>query len=191
MGRPREFDEAQVVDRARNAFWSGGVAATSITDLSAATGLSTGSLYKAFGSKAGLTDRTLQDYLEASYEQVRRTLDEAPTGLAGLRAWLDAAAASASDCGPTRGCYAVVCAVELADRDEQARERLRRHDERLRVVLAGAIRRAVSEGDLQVDPEAGARLLLTTVVGLQVDARTGVSRDAARSTLDLALRALT
>ena len=191
MGRPREFDEAQVVDKARNAFWSGGVAATSITDLSTATGLSTGSLYKAFGSKAGLTDRTLQDYLEMSYEQVRQTLDDAPSGLAGLRAWLDAAASSASECGPTRGCYAVVCAVELADRDEQARERLRRHDERLRTVLAGAIRRAVSEGDLRVDPEAGARLLLTTVVGLQVDARKGVDRDTARATLDLALRALT
>ena len=179
------------MEKARNAFWSGGVAATSITDLSTATGLSTGSLYKAFGSKAGLTDRTLQDYLETSYEQVRRTLDDAPTGLAGLRAWLTGAADAASDCGPTRGCYAVVCAVELAERDEQARARLRRHDERLRAVLADAIRRAVAEGDLRVDPAAGARLLLTTVVGLQVDARKGVSRDAARSTLDLALRALT
>jgi len=36
----------------------------------------------------------------------------------------------------------------------------------------------------------GARLLLTTVVGLQVDARKGVSPATARSTLDLALRAL-
>lgn len=191
MGRPREFDEAQVVQKARDAFWSGGVAATSITDLSAATGLSTGSLYKAFGSKAGLTSRTLQDYLELSYEQVRQTLDDAPSGLAGLRAWLDAAAASASDCGPTRGCYAVVCAVELAERDDEARERLRRHDDRVRAALAGAIRRAVADGDLRVDPAAGARLLLTTVVGLQVDARKGLDRDTARSTLDLALRALT
>ena len=190
MGRPREFDEAQVVAAARDAFWAGGVAATSIADLSEATGLSTGSLYKAFGSKAGLTDRTLQDYLEQSYEQVRRLVDDAPSGLAGLRAWLDTAAASASECGPTRGCYAVVCAVELADRDEQNRERLRRHDDRLRALLASAISRAVREGDLDVDPEAGARLLLTTVVGLQVDARKGVSAATARSTLDLALRAL-
>ena len=190
MGRPREFDEAQVVAAARNAFWTGGVAATSITDLSAATGLSTGSLYKAFGSKAGLTDRTLQDYLEQSYLQVQRLLDDAPSGLAGLRSWLDGAAASAEDRGPTRGCYAVVCAVELAECDGQARERLRRHDDRLRALLASAVRRAVSEGDLDVDPEAGARLLLATVVGLQVDARKGVSPGTARSTLDLALRAL-
>jgi AcrR family transcriptional regulator len=167
------------------------VAATSIADLSEATGLSTGSLYKAFGSKAGLTDRTLQDYLEQSYVQAQRLLDEAPSGLAGLRAWLDLAAETASACGPTRGCYAVVCAVELAERDEQARERLRRHDDRLRTLLASAVRRAVSEGELDVDPVAGARLLLTTVIGVQVDARKGVSAETARSTLDLALRALT
>ncbi len=191
VGRPREFDEATVVAAARDAFWSGGVAATSISDLSEVTGLSAGSLYKAFGSKAGLTHRTLQDYLEQSYAQTERLLDEAPSGLAGLRAWLDVAAAAASDCGPTRGCYAVVCAVELAERDELARERLRQHDDRLRALVASAVRRAVSEGELDVDPVAGARLLLTTVVGLQVDARKGVSAATARSTLDLALRALT
>lgn len=86
-------------------------------------GSATASLYEAFGSKAALTERTLQDYLEQSYEQAQRLLDGAPSGLAGLRAWLDVAAASAGDCGPTRGCYAVVCAVEPAERDEQVRQR--------------------------------------------------------------------
>jgi AcrR family transcriptional regulator len=191
MGRPREFDEAQVVAAARDAFWTGGVAATSITDLSQATGLSTGSLYKAFGSKAALTERTLEDYLQQSYDHLRTVLDEAASGLAGLRAWLDGAVAAASDDGPTRGCFAVVCAVELAERDEQVRQRLRRHDDQMRALLASAVRRAVGEGDLDVDPAAGAQLLHTTVVGLQVDARKGVSAATARATLDLALRALT
>lgn len=191
MGRPREFDEQTVVAAARDAFWAGGVVATSISDLSRATGLSTGSLYKAFGSKAGLTDRTLEDYLDQALVEVERLLSEAPTGLAGLRAWLDTAVASASDPGPTGGCYAVVCTVELAERDEQARERLSRHDDRLHALLTSAVGRAVREGELAVDPAAGARLLLTTVVGLQVAARSGVTRSTARSTLDLALRALT
>ena len=97
MGRLKEFDEATVVAAARDAFWGGGVAATSISDLSGAsgrrgsadlcgaTGLSVGSLYEAFGSKAALTERTLQDYLEQSYEQAQRLLDGAASGLAGLR----------------------------------------------------------------------------------------------------------
>ena len=85
MGRPKEFDEVTVVAAARDAFWGGGVAATSISDLSGATGLSVGSPYEAFGSKAALTERTLQDYLEQSYEQAQRLLDGAPSGLAGLR----------------------------------------------------------------------------------------------------------
>ncbi len=191
MGRPREFDEAQVVAAARDAFWTRGIAATSISDLSQATGLSTGSLYKAFGSKAGLTQRTLQDYLDQSFDAVKQLLDDASSGLEGLQAWLDVAVATASDCGPTRGCYAVACAVELAETDEASRERLRRHDDRVLAVIASAVQRAVGEGDLRAEPAAGARLLLTTVVGLQVQARKGVDAASARATLDLALRALT
>ena len=63
MARPREFDESEVLDAAIAAFWRGGYAATSISDLQAATGLSRGSLYKAFGYKHGLFLAALDRYL--------------------------------------------------------------------------------------------------------------------------------
>lgn len=49
MARPRKFDEQQVLDTARELFWSGGYAATRMEDIAAATGLGKGSLYGAFG----------------------------------------------------------------------------------------------------------------------------------------------
>ena len=48
MARPREFDEARVIDAARDAFWSAGIEATSISDLCAATGLSEAQLAAPF-----------------------------------------------------------------------------------------------------------------------------------------------
>ncbi len=66
MGRPREFDEKVVVAKARDAFWANGISATSISDLGDATGLSVGSIYKAFDSKDGLCFRTLDDYLDGA-----------------------------------------------------------------------------------------------------------------------------
>ena len=60
----------------------------------------------------------------------------------------------------------------------------------MRTLLAAAVRRAVGEGNLDAEPVASARLLLTTILGLQVDAHKGVDPATARSTLDLALRAL-
>ncbi|WP_199865355.1 MULTISPECIES: TetR/AcrR family transcriptional regulator [Frankia] len=49
MARPRTFDEDQVVCAARDQFWATGYTATSLDDLTAATGLGRGSLYGAFG----------------------------------------------------------------------------------------------------------------------------------------------
>lgn len=54
MGRPRTFNEADVIAIAANAFLRTGYEGTSIDDLVEATGVRRGSLYKAFGSKRGL-----------------------------------------------------------------------------------------------------------------------------------------
>lgn len=54
MARPRSFDPATVITRARDAFVAGGYRGTSVDDLLTATGLARASLYQAFGSKRGL-----------------------------------------------------------------------------------------------------------------------------------------
>lgn len=54
MARPRSFDPATVIARARDAFVIGGYRGTSVDDLLTATGLARASLYQAFGSKRGL-----------------------------------------------------------------------------------------------------------------------------------------
>lgn len=190
MARPREFDEHVVLDRARDAFWANGIAATSVTDLTEATGLSTGSLYKAFHSKSELCHRTLDAYLTAALGEIDALLDAGTDPVAGLEAWLAMAAERAADTGPTRGCYAVACAVELAGSDPVVRTRLREHGRALRRRIARAIADAVADGQLDCDPDAGAQLLCACVDGLQVQARSHVDGDTARTTLRLALEAL-
>ena len=64
MGRPRGFDERDVVDSAAGLFVRLGYEATSVDDLVAATGLHRGSLYKAFGSKRGLFVTALRSTVE-------------------------------------------------------------------------------------------------------------------------------
>lgn len=54
MARTREFDTDAVVASAMEAFRRTGYEGTSMRDLSEATGLGSGSLYAAFGSKEGL-----------------------------------------------------------------------------------------------------------------------------------------
>src|ERR1700738_2717207 len=62
MPRPRKVDEQAVLIAARATFWRDGYAATSVQDLTDATGLGTQSLYGAFSSKHDLFIRILDDY---------------------------------------------------------------------------------------------------------------------------------
>ena len=186
MARPRSFDTDRALARVRDAFWAGGVRATSIGDLSAATGLTAGSLYKAFESKGALLTRVLDEYLERGLAWTAGLLGSAPDPLDGVEAWLGAIADAASDDSPTRGCFAVQCAAELAATDPEVRTRLARHDAAL-LALVRARLAAVPAGP---DPDAWAPLLVTLVNGLQLQARKGIAPDEAHALVATAMAAL-
>lgn len=190
MARPREFVEAQVVATARDAFWANGVAGTSISDLSEATGLSVGSIYKAFRSKSGLFHATLEDYLQKGRELMAAVLGSSDRAIEGLEAWLEGHAQVSGEGGPTSGCYAVACTNEVVPTDETATRLLREHDEAVRRLIGRAIADAVAQGDLRADPTMGARMLLAVANGVAVDARKGITTEEARAALALALDAL-
>ena len=65
-GRPRSFDEGEVLDKACRIFMEKGFSATSLDDLSEATGLNRPSLYAAFGDKEQLYIAALKRYGDVS-----------------------------------------------------------------------------------------------------------------------------
>src|SRR5271154_3866629 len=67
MARPREFEEAAVLDAAVQCFWARGYEATSVHDLAEKMGITGASLYNAFGDKRALYRRALDQYVEQSF----------------------------------------------------------------------------------------------------------------------------
>src|SRR5437879_2988165 len=61
-GRPRAYDPDQALARAMDVFWREGFAATSLDQLSAATGMNRPSLYGAFGDKRDLYIKAYDRY---------------------------------------------------------------------------------------------------------------------------------
>jgi len=82
MGRNRSFDGEAVLTGAMHAFRRAGYASLSIRDLEQATGLSSGSLYNAYGNKDGLFRAAFDHYVETI---IRARLD----AFAGPTATLD------------------------------------------------------------------------------------------------------
>lgn len=66
MAGTRQFDTNAVLNEAMQVFWELGYEATSVHDLTNATGLGRGSLYSAFQNKEGLFLAVIDFYLERS-----------------------------------------------------------------------------------------------------------------------------
>lgn len=119
MPRPREFDEDTVLDAATARFWSRGYEATSVRDLAAAMGLTSASIYNAFGDKRALYERALEHYVERGFRaRVQRLEHQMPPRDAIVMFFDEVIQLSVKD--PHRkGCLIVNSAMELAPHDTQ------------------------------------------------------------------------
>ncbi len=120
MARPREFNELDAVRLASRTFWTRGYQATSIRDLEEATGLTAGSLYKAYGSKRELFLSCLDQYMkEDSYLALLMKMFDTPIEPA-LRSIFDTIIESAGDTSKRpAGCLATNLVAELLKVDTE------------------------------------------------------------------------
>lgn len=174
VGRPREFDPADVEEQAMKLFWERGFDAVSISDVTAATGVNRRSIYAEFGCKENLFERATQRYLAGPGGYLTGALKR-PTARGVAEAMVHGAVETVS--GDTRGCLTVGNAPGLAElRDETTTTLAKRFD------------RAVVDGDLaDVDTTRLARWILAVCQGLSVQARSGASRAELHDVADLAL----
>jgi TetR/AcrR family transcriptional regulator, transcriptional repressor for nem operon len=170
MPRPRTFDEDDVVAAAREAFWSGGYNATSLDDLTTATGLGKGSLYGAFGDKHALFMRTLDRYCDSTIDTVRQQLGGPVDGayqrlVDSVRRIVMMITADTS----LRGCMLAKSAAELAGTDAQVRGKARDTLTAIHAELARTVADAQREGMLAPDADADqlASLLLAVTRGIE------------------------
>jgi TetR/AcrR family transcriptional regulator, transcriptional repressor for nem operon len=175
-GRPRAFDEAEVMGAALQVFWQQGYEATSLDDLTAAMGLSRSSFYSVFGSKQGVFIAALKSYSEAALEALE-DLSEGPAD----EAVMSMMSALADPKGGPRGCMLVNCITELAPHQEEVAAIGRRHLERIEELFAKAIS--------PDDPEAArgkARALSALAIGTLTLRKSGLPSEKISSALDAA-----
>jgi TetR/AcrR family transcriptional regulator, transcriptional repressor for nem operon len=163
MPRPREFDEADVLAAARDEFWWRGYNATSIDDLTAATGLGKGSLYGAFGDKHGLFMLALDDYITSAMEDLRAQLrDRSYSAYDRLARHIRAQAkAIAADSG-RGGCMMAKSAAELGATDDAVERAVERAYADWRAELVECIKEAQRDG--AIDRKQNAQVLATTLL---------------------------
>jgi AcrR family transcriptional regulator len=189
MGRPRTFDEDEVIAAVRTAFHRGGFHGTSVGDLSTAAGLGKGSLYGAFGDKQRLYLRIFDEYSTAVEASVARLVDGPDDGaLDRAHEWLRAVArGSAPD-----GCLLARGTAELSSEDPDVAERAHRAFTNIHESLTDVARAAQRAGDVDpsADPAAIGGVLLATHRGLEALRKGGMTAELLVPIADQAIAGL-
>jgi TetR/AcrR family transcriptional regulator, transcriptional repressor for nem operon len=178
MARPREFDEAEVLDAATDCFWRDGYEATSIRDLAARMGITGASLYNAFGSKRSLFRAVLQRYAERSTRERIARLGSTLPPKEAVRAFLGEIVERSVD-GDRCGCLLVNTALEVAPHDPELGAEVATRLGEIEAFFHRAISAAQADGSVPPDrdPADLARLLLGVTLGLRVLARSKPQRE--------------
>ncbi len=188
MTRPREFDRDQALASAMQVFWQKGFAATSTDDLLAAMQIGRQSLYNAFGSKRDLYLEALERYQLESVGAHLRRLKSGATPLAGLESMLLGVVAR-DEAVRHLGCMGVNAICEHGAIDDDLASLRDKSGGLLLAAVTECIRAAQQTGDVDasIDADATAMFVLTTMQGLQLNARAGLDPKLLRTTAKFAI----
>src|SRR5690348_3187519 len=177
-GRPRAYEPDVALGKALDLFRKDGFAATSLDDLSAATGMNRPSLYGAFGDKRELYIKSYQRYRD----DARASMIEIFRGELPVRKRLERIYAIALDIylggESPRGCFTVMTAASEAVADPDIRAMVLEGFTELDKAFAACFRQAKEKGEVSeaADPVVLSQLASATITSIAVRARAGVPR---------------
>jgi TetR/AcrR family transcriptional regulator, copper-responsive repressor len=186
-GRPRAYDPDTALARAMAAFWDAGYTATSLDDLSAATGMNRPSLYGAFGDKRALYLKTLAGYRAAARAALKTALaEERPLPEALRRVYAAALGLYLAGDKGARGCFLIGTAATQAVLDPAVRAVFADGLHEIDAAFAARIHSAQERGELRrdADPAALARIASAILHTLALRARAGENRAALEATAE-------
>ena len=178
-GRPRAYQPDIALGKALDLFRKDGFAATSLDDLSAATGMNRPSLYGAFGDKRELYIKSYQRYRDdARAAMVEIFRNELPIKKRLERIYAVALDIYLSGDGGPRGCFTVMTAASEAVFDSEIRAMVLEGFSELDKAFTGCFRRARENGELpeNADPAVLAQLASATIHTIAIRARARVPR---------------
>ena len=178
-GRPRAYEPEIALGKALDLFRKGGFAATSLDDLSAATGMNRPSLYGAFGDKRELYIKSYQRYRDdARAAMIDIFREESPIRKRLERIYAVALGIYLAGESP-RGCFTVMTAASEAVADPQIRGMVLEGFSELDKAFANCFRLGKEKGELQAsaDPQVLAQLASATIHTIAIRARAGVPRN--------------
>lgn len=178
-GRPLSFDRQEALQRAMLTFWRHGYETTSISDLTAAMGVTAPSIYTAFGDKKRLFLEAMRLYA-GSPDDLQNSLDQAATARDAASAMLISAARTFTGETTPRGCLLASATASGSTNSADVQKAVADVRRDIIARLKDRIDRDITAGVL---PETALATTLSAMVvaviqGMSVLARDGLERES-------------
>ncbi|MEC3958379.1 TetR/AcrR family transcriptional regulator [Nocardia sp. CDC153] len=194
MGRPRQFDESNLLDAAIEQFWSKGYDDTSVEDVSLVAGVGNGSIYGAYGNKRGLFLAAFARYCDRRAAFVRDTVLAAPGSTrAAVLALLRAVAEDCAAQPGRRGCLMINSVAALGSRIPEVAEIGARTTRAMEEAVAERLRRdlgADAPASVMNSVSAMSAHIVLVSQGLIQLSRMGISRERLHEIAEVSLTPL-
>jgi TetR/AcrR family transcriptional repressor of nem operon len=173
-------------------FWRKGYAATSVEDLSAALHLSRSSLYDTFGDKRTLFLEALKLYSERVLSGTARTLNEAPSPIAGIQKVFDDLMAGIGSEGGALGFFMVNSVAELVPYDPEVTEIATTYSNSIQKLLVTALTQAKAQDLLtkKQTPKQLAVYVFNMLQGIRILIKSGATREQIQAINAITLKSL-
>lgn len=166
-GRPKSFNDNDVLERAMNVFWKSGYDATSLDDLLVAMAIPRQSLYRTFGDKHTLFLKSLMLYGERignTISLIQASEGSAPDKIDALfRVWSEGVKSPAGD-----GCMMQNTSGQSVMKDKEVIDILMTHQQ----LMTSALQTLITQGKLEksikdsTDAVAVTRTIISAINGL-------------------------
>ncbi len=190
-GRPRSFSKQVALEAAMLLFWKRGFEQTGVDDLVWAMGVSTSSLYSTFEDKEALFLAALDLYQSGRGRYTTTALTSGKSAQESFRNLLDIAAFELTRPGQPRGCMLALSMTTSSPGHEKLQKELKRRRALSAQEFLSRLKEAVLQKELptSTDLDALASFLMTTLMGMSLQARSGATRQSLLKIADMALHA--
>jgi TetR/AcrR family transcriptional repressor of nem operon len=192
MPKKKQFDETEVLVKARELFSEKGYNGTSMDDLVQATGLSRSSIYDTFGDKHGLFLKSLNQYRCSQTADLEKQCAKSDSPKKKIRAIFDYIIRDILQDKDRKGCLMINMSMELSAVDEEVAAVSVTNMEEMEQTFSSLVKEGQAKGEIskKFTPKALGRHLYSSLMGLRVTGMNRPDADSLREIVKLTLSIL-
>ncbi|AZG74117.1 TetR/AcrR family transcriptional regulator [Shewanella livingstonensis] len=182
----KNFEREDVLDKVITLFWQNGYAASSIQQITKATGLKPGSLYYEFESKEGLFQAALERYATFSIDAIHQSMANAPSVNQAIKQILNDLIEQSKSCEYC-GCFLIKTQLELASQGNKLYQFASAQLAQIEQIYVTYLSKSVTEAQAK----AYAAQLMTVIFGIRIYGYQADSAETSANTVTALLPWLT